>query len=686
MKEHICQLPTLATPMMGKTLTIYLSASLSAISAVLMVDRHKKQVPIYFLSRTLKGPEERYLPIEKLALALLYASRRLRRYFQEHPIRVITESPIQKILEKPKISVRMAKWAIELGDHTIEYVPRTAVKGQVLADFMTKTYEKIENESEKGWEREENEEVRKPWKLFTDGAVNDEGCGAGLMLTSPEGVELTYALRLEFQTTNNEAEYEALLAGLRLAKKMGEEHLEAHVDSLLVTNQVNGVYNAKEESMIKYLGKVQEMLKAFKTKTVTHIPRGQNREVDVLSKLASITFQHLAKEVKVETLNAPSISATEVMIAQVSEIESWMTPLVNYMVKGALPEEKHEARRIKIKALQYEMIDRMLYRKSYLGPSLKCVDEDEANYITRELHEGICGIHTKPKVMVAKAMKAGYYWPGMYRSMVELLRTCDNCQIHAPVTKQPKFYVVVVNSAWPFQRWGIVLMGPFPEEPGKVKFLVVAIDYFTKWIEAKLWKPSHVNRWSNSSGTTLCAAHPQANVRVERANRSIVEGIRNRLGREKNGWIDVLPNVLWAYRTTSHSGSKETPFSLTYGTEAMIPVEIGAPTRRTAKEAEENEEELSLNLNLFEERRKIVLIKEAAYKKQMEKYYNARVIKTDLWVGYWALQANEASGSKDRGKPGPRWEGPYKVAWTNEKGTYKLVQVDEKEAREPGMP
>ncbi|KAI3754151.1 hypothetical protein L1987_53929 [Smallanthus sonchifolius] len=202
MKDHICQLPTLATTMTGETLTIYLSASLSAISAVLMVDRHKKQV--------------------------------------------ITESPIQKILEKPEISGRMAKWAIELGDHTIEYVPRTTVKGQVLADFMTETYGKIENESEKGGEKEENEEVRKTWKLFTDGAFNDEGCGAGLMLTSPEGVELTYALRLEFQTTKNEAEYEALLAGLRLANKMGAKHLEAHVDSLLVANQVNGVYDAKE--------------------------------------------------------------------------------------------------------------------------------------------------------------------------------------------------------------------------------------------------------------------------------------------------------------------------------------------------------------------------------------------------------------------------------------------------------
>ncbi|KAI3798457.1 hypothetical protein L1987_33734 [Smallanthus sonchifolius] len=136
MKSYLSQFPTLTAPVPQENLTMYLSAGTAAVSAVLMTERGNVQTPIYFISRALKDPETRYSPMEKLVLSLVHASRRLRRYFQAHNIEVQTEHPIQQILRRPEISGRLAKWAIELGAFELKYKPRSAMKGQVVADFL----------------------------------------------------------------------------------------------------------------------------------------------------------------------------------------------------------------------------------------------------------------------------------------------------------------------------------------------------------------------------------------------------------------------------------------------------------------------------------------------------------------------------------------------------------------------
>ncbi|XP_076924310.1 uncharacterized protein LOC143586717 [Bidens hawaiensis] len=214
---------------------------------------------------------------------------------------------------KPETSGRLAKWDIELGEYAIEYKPRAAFKGQVIADFLTEDRSSGEEElpgelqdskevsASRGIDSQGNEE-ESVWNLYTDGASNEDGSGAGLILISPEGIELTYAVRLTFPSTNNEAEYEALLAGLRVARKIPVKRIRAHVDSLLVANQVSGDYEAKDPKMVEYLKKTKELMQSFREATVVHISRGQNKKADALSKLASVAFDHLAKDVKVETL------------------------------------------------------------------------------------------------------------------------------------------------------------------------------------------------------------------------------------------------------------------------------------------------------------------------------------------------------------------------------------------------
>ncbi|XP_022007808.1 uncharacterized protein LOC110907084 [Helianthus annuus] len=668
LKKCLGTLPTLTVPEEDEVLTVYLAASFGAISAVLVAHRTGKQIPIYYVSRTLKDYETRYSNLEKLALALVHASRRLRRYFQAHPIEVRTDQRIQHVLRRPEVSGRMAKWAIELGAFNITFRTKGPLKGQVIADFL------VEIPEEKGTE-EADKAPEKPWSLYTDGASSAEGSGAGLILTDPDGTDVTYALRLEFKSSNNEAEYEALLAGLRLAQRVGAKNVIAHVDSLLVANQVNGEYKAREANMIEYLEQVRQAMALFEACRVEHIPRSKNKKADALSKLASVSFSHLAKEVRVEVLAAPSIAAPQVMQVEAPP-QTWMTPIINYLVHDVLPTDKAEARKIQINSLQYQMQEGGLYRKTFLGPLLKCLDPEQASYIIREIHYGICGIHAGPKMIITKVKNAGYYWPGMHESAVKELQQCDECQRHAPISLRAKNEMIPVTAAWPFQKWGVDIVGPFSRSSGSAQYLLVAVDYFTKWVEARPFTTiSGYNVTRFFWEQIVCRFGLPLYIISDNAKQFAENPFKRWLGQEGKGWADELPNVLWAHRTLHKTSNGETPFSLTYGTEAVIPAEIGLPNQR-CKNWEENERELRSNLDLLEERRNIAAIKEARYKKKIEKYYNARAKIYKFKVGDYVLRNNDASRAETPGKLTPKWEGPYRVKEASEKGSYVLEKLD----------
>ncbi|GKD19412.1 reverse transcriptase domain-containing protein [Tanacetum coccineum] len=328
LKKTILNLPTLTTPIPEENLYVYLAASDKAVSAVLMTERNGRQHPIRYVSKVLHDAEKNYAPLEKLALALRNASRRLRRYFEAHPITVITDQPIKQILGRAETSGRLAQYAVELGAYKITYEPRNSIKGQVLADFLNEipvgsdTLAPIETT----YTKEDKKDRQEEWTLFTDGASSSKGSGAGLVLISPTKTEYTYALRLTFDSTNNQAEYEALLAGLRITKKMRVQALSVKVDSKLVASQINRDYVACKENMIRYLTTAKEYIKCFKSFRIKNIPRSQNQKADVLSKLASVAFNHLTKEILVETLDTPSMDCGEIN-AIVERGENWMSPI-----------------------------------------------------------------------------------------------------------------------------------------------------------------------------------------------------------------------------------------------------------------------------------------------------------------------------------------------------------------------
>ncbi|GKA93271.1 reverse transcriptase domain-containing protein [Tanacetum coccineum] len=369
-------------------------------------------------------------------------------------------------------------------------------------------------------------------------------------------MEFTYTLRFRFNATNNEAEYEALIAGLRIAEQMGVKNLQANVDSRLVANQVNGIYVVKEPGMIKYLEKVKNLANAFKEFSIKQIPRGENKKADALSKMASTSFAYLSKKVLVEELKEKSIDEKEILAVVEEEGHTWMTPIYEYLTEEILPEEKRKARAIRRKAGRYAVTNGILYKRSFLGPWLRCVGPLQANYVLREIHEGSCSMHSSPRSVVAKALRSGYYWPTMHTDARNLIRECRSCQAHRIMIK---------------------------------------------------------------------------------------------------------------------SSNGETPFSLTYGTEAVIPLEIGMPTMRTAEvDMIKNDEALEINLDLLEEKREQAAIHAAKSKAKMEKYYNTRVRSTSFRPGDLVYQNNKASRAEDGGKRGPKWEGPYEVTEALGKGAYML--------------
>ena len=185
--------------------------------------------------------EARYPRIEKLAFALIVASRKLCPYFQAHTIIVITNQPLRKAMGRPDAAGRMIQWAVELSQFDVDYKLRTAIKAQALEDFVTE-FTAVDQDPKSDY-----------WTVYTDGSAALGIGGVRVILFSPEKDVLKYGVQLPFPTMNNEAEYEAILTGLRVVKALGVRNLMLNSDSKLVIGQMNNEYESKEDRMKGYL-------------------------------------------------------------------------------------------------------------------------------------------------------------------------------------------------------------------------------------------------------------------------------------------------------------------------------------------------------------------------------------------------------------------------------------------------
>ena len=162
-----------------------------------------------------------------------------------------------------------------------------------------------------------------------------------------------------------------------------------------------------------------------------------------------------------------------------------MTPILIYLKDGRLPKDKDKARRLRIKAAKYVLINVVLYKIGFSQPYLRCLAPNELNYVLREVHKESCGNHSGARALVHKVVHTGYYWPIIQADAKAYVKMCDQCQRFSNIPKQPSEYLTPMMAPWPFMQWGLDILDPFPLGTRQMKFLVEEINYFTKWVEAK---------------------------------------------------------------------------------------------------------------------------------------------------------------------------------------------------------
>ncbi|GJV95220.1 reverse transcriptase domain-containing protein [Tanacetum coccineum] len=292
---------------------------------------------------------------------------------------------------------RIAKWAIELGERDIAFLRRN--EKETPSDFLVEIPFK---DNEKKEIPKEVTDSNSKWRLYTDRASNSDGLGAGLMLID--------------------------LEGLRIAQEMEIVKVVIFRDSQFLVNQIKGTFAAKQTSIKDYLQNIKTTLRGFEEYTVEHVRKNQNKKADTLSKLASMTFEHLTKEVLVEILTKRSILEKEILKVDMLDRKSWMDLIHEYLLIGLLPEDTKEARKTRIHAPQYKLIRGNLYKRSFFTPWFRCVAPPQTDKIIKEIHEGPCGFNAKPHSLVVRITKQGYYWPSMHKEVAKAIQDCEKCK------------------------------------------------------------------------------------------------------------------------------------------------------------------------------------------------------------------------------------------------------------------
>jgi ribonuclease HI len=230
------------------------------VSNVLVVERAEEghaypvQHPVYFISEVLGPSKKKYPQVQKLLYAVLLTARKLRHYFDDHKVIVVTGFPIRDILHNKEAIGRIAKWACELGVHDIEFRPRTTIKTQALVDFVSEWTEQ---------QVPDNPETAEVWRMYFHGSLKLQRAGAGILFIAPGGEQHKYALQLLFSASNNAAEYEALIHGLNIAISLGIKRLMVYRDSLVVISQINKEWDCSNDSMGKYCIAVRNLEDKF---------------------------------------------------------------------------------------------------------------------------------------------------------------------------------------------------------------------------------------------------------------------------------------------------------------------------------------------------------------------------------------------------------------------------------------
>ncbi|KAL0539564.1 hypothetical protein IC582_023780 [Cucumis melo] len=403
-KKYLLNPPVLSAPAAGKPLILYIAAQETSLGALLAQENYKdKECALYYLSRTLTGAELNYSPIEKMCIALFFPIDKLRHYMQAFTIHLVAKvDPVKYILSRPVISGRLAKWAIILQQYDIVYILQKLVKGQALTDFLA-DHPVLSN-----WKLCDDlpdEEVlfvesMEPWIMFFDGAARRNGASVGIVFISPEKHMLPYSFTLGELCSNNVAEYQTLIIGLQMTSEFGIKCIEIFDDSKLIINQLSYQYKVKHQDLKPYFSYARRLMDKFDSIILEHITRSENKKDDALANLA--TALRVSEDIPInislcQKWIVPSIEsqyeeADAISVYAIDE-EDWHHPIIDYLEHGKLPTDPRHRAEIRRRAAQFIYYKDTLYRRSYKGLLLRCLEKEESTKALEEAHSGICGVH-----------------------------------------------------------------------------------------------------------------------------------------------------------------------------------------------------------------------------------------------------------------------------------------------------
>ena len=275
-------------------------------------------------------------------------------------------------------------------------------------------------------------------------------------------------------------------------------------------------------------------------------------------------------------------SITLGLVCNTSQTNSrWMLDIIKYLHTGDVLKDGKQAHKLCIQTTRFNLINNQLYKQSFGGSYLKCLSELKTKYVIAEVHKGVCSNHLMRRTLAHRAYTQEYYWPTMKWDIESYVRRCDQCQWHTPISHVTSEALNTIISSWSFAQWGMDIINPLPTGVAQKKFLLVATDHFSKWVEAEahasikdkdvskfVWKNilcrfkipratviDNDPQFDNIVFRTFCSelniknlystlCYPQSNRQVDVTNKTLLNALKKMLERVKRKWADELPEVL----------------------------------------------------------------------------------------------------------------------------------------------
>eukprot|EP00258_Populus_trichocarpa_P025576 XP_024441595.1 uncharacterized protein LOC112324178 [Populus trichocarpa] len=629
-KWYLQNPPLLVPPTPGKPLILYLTVTETAMGYVLGQhdESGRKEQAIYYL----------------------------RKKFNDYPLKYICE--------KPYLSSRIARWQVLLAEYDIVFMTRKAVKESVIADHLAD--HAMENYKPLNFDLPDEDVIvienggggSDQWTLYFDGAINVSGNMAGAV----------------------------------------DEKLKLYQNYLLRL--------ANEFEEIKF----------------THISKNKNQFASALATLASMTQVDTRSKIQPIDIEVRRFQAHCCLIEESPDGKPWYNDIKKFLQNREYPQgiSKTDEKTLRRMTMNFYLDEEILYKRSFYGTLLRCLNENEIEQALKEVHEGICATHANGHTMAKQIQRSGYFWLTMEKDCIDYVRKFHKCQIYGDKINAPPTPLFNMISPWPFDMWGSDVIGPInPKASNGHRFVLVAIDYFTKWVEANSY--AHVTQKvvkrfieedlvcryglptrlvtdnaQNFNGKLideLCTKwkikhlnsspyRPKMNGAVEAANKNLKKIIQNMVVTYKD-WHEMLSYAFHAYRTTVRTSTNATPYSLVYGMEAIMPLEVEIPSMRILKDAELDESEWARlrfeQLNLIDERRLAAICHHQLYQSRIAKAYNKKVKPRVFKEGDLVLKKISLALGEDQSKWAPNYEGPYVVKKAFSGGALILTNMDGKD-------